>query len=132
MLEPFIGFGSDTQITESDKPVQTGLSWLDPGAVQAVAPGQPRVVTLPAATVVQILGNDIQRASFLIIKSASLVKFPMIAPSPLVQTFGMREDDTIDVRSFVLQDWISLIPGEWYAFSTAGGDIQLWEFKPSF
>lgn len=132
MLEPFIGIDLSGGPTDSRQPVPTGISWLDPAAVLAAAPGVPRILTLPAATVVQILGNNPQRAGFLVISSSAMAKFPRVGPSPDVVTFGMREDANIDVRSFVLQDWISLIPGEWFAFSTGGGDIQLWEFQPSY
>lgn len=123
----------DANPAEQTNAVQTpGAGWLDPGLVLAVAPGGSRVVTLPPATPVLLLGGNPQRVAFTLIKSSALAQFPRVGPSPAVQTFGLREDGTVDARTFVLQDWLSLIVGEWWAYSTAGGDVQVWEFQPSF
>lgn len=119
------GLGGDTVTAGS-------ASWLDPRLVQALAPPVRTVVTLPAGVTVRILPDDSSRVAFVVIKASALGSFPRIGPGGLAPLFSLREDMTVDVMTFTLTDWLTLICLDWYATSTAGGDIEVWEFKPRF
>lgn len=110
----------------------TGVSWLDPRLVQTLGPAVRTTVTLLPGVTTKILSEDIGRVGFVVLKSAAMASFPAIGPGGLGNVFALREDANIDMRGFVLTEWLSLIVGDWYATSTAGGQIEIFEFRPRF
>lgn len=106
-----------------------GQGWLAPGLVTLLAGWTFRDIVLAPATSTLVAGVDSERVGFLVIKRSSMASFPAMGPTFDCNVFGLREDNTIDARTFVLQDWLSLTTSEWYAYSTAGGTVRIFEFR---
>lgn len=117
-------------VTATGQPPSTG--WLDPKLVQSLAPFVCGTVFLPADVVTVILPNDPDRVGFTVFKEATAANFPRVGPVPDVARFGQRESPDDDVRSYVLQDWLSFIIGEWFALSSVDQTVCVCVAKPRF
>lgn len=110
-----------------------GASWLDPGLVMLLAGLDPFVLPVTAGTVVQMLRRDPERVAFIVVRGISLTTFPRIGPGPDVATFGVGPEASAFVRTFVLQDWLSLIAEDWWISPGETGSVKVYEFKaPTF